>query len=281
MKKKNISDYVIALSVIFCSLVLLTALTIALTGYVFQTKGSTLAINFNSIAGIHCNSQIRYAGKKIGFVREIHFLTLEERRMQPENMVRVTAQLDTDAPPFYEGTSAMVTSDTILAEKFIDIVPSKWNPNARVLAQNAVIQGQPVISFDELTRVCYFMAQDLSNILSNLHAQEPNFHLRLGSLIHHADELMSRLDRVISQNDMNLTAAIRDLKVTSQNLKVTSTYTKTLASTIAEKPWRLVWGGNANTLPSEEEILKAEKPVPMVKADPKKTETKKTLTAKK
>ena len=49
--KRNLSDYLVALSVIACSIVLLGALTIALSGYRLKKPARTLQINYEDVTG--------------------------------------------------------------------------------------------------------------------------------------------------------------------------------------------------------------------------------------
>jgi len=50
---------------------------------------------------------------------------------------------------------------------------------------------------------------------------------------------------------------LNSLRVSTENLKVVSTNAKALTATLAEKPWRVFWGGSTVTPPSEDEILKS------------------------
>ena len=50
--KRNLSDYLVALSVIACSVVLLGALTVALSGYRLQKPSRTLQIDYEDVTGI-------------------------------------------------------------------------------------------------------------------------------------------------------------------------------------------------------------------------------------
>ena len=62
------SDYLIALVVILCTLVLLGALAMTLTGFRLTKPGRTLQLDFPDVAGIHQHSQVRYAGAPAGSV---------------------------------------------------------------------------------------------------------------------------------------------------------------------------------------------------------------------
>ena len=64
--KKNLSDYLVALAVIACSLVLLGALTYALSGGFVRKSDHTLEIDYPDVAGIKLHSEVRYAGAPAG-----------------------------------------------------------------------------------------------------------------------------------------------------------------------------------------------------------------------
>ncbi|PYK44593.1 MAG: hypothetical protein DME46_06220 [Verrucomicrobia bacterium] len=61
--KKNISDYLVALFVIVCSVVLLAALTIALSGYRLKKPTRTLRINYEDVTGIKLHSEAQRNGQ--------------------------------------------------------------------------------------------------------------------------------------------------------------------------------------------------------------------------
>lgn len=279
MKTSHTSDYIIAGSVIACSLALLVVLTIALSGYRFTTGGKELKIDFTTVAGIRPNSQVRYAGKTVGYVSKIRFRTAEERRNHPEAVVQVIADLDSDAPPLYEGTLAQIISDTLLADKFVDIIPVTIDPNSatlpKELAADKEIIGRGQIGFDELSREGFSTIAKVDTFLTDLQRDYPDLHNKFGSLINHSesmvrntDDLVKELDDLIDKSDPELRASLKDLRVAIQNLKVTSTYTKAFTGTLGERPWRVIWGGETNNLPSEKEILNSDKPLPIKKKQP-------------
>ena len=77
--KKKLSDYLVALSVIFCSVVLLAALTIALSGYRLKKPTRTLQIHYQDVTGIKLHSEVRYAGAPAGRVIAMRHLSASER----------------------------------------------------------------------------------------------------------------------------------------------------------------------------------------------------------
>src|SRR5213079_2127943 len=99
--KKNLSDYLVALSVIVCSIVLLAALTFALSGYRLKKPARTLQIQYEDVTGIKIHSEVRYAGAPSGRVIAMRHLTAKEREASAnkKDAVRVTVSLDEGIPP--------------------------------------------------------------------------------------------------------------------------------------------------------------------------------------
>src|SRR3979490_3354246 len=99
--KRNISDYLVALSVIACSVVLLGALTFALSGYRLKKPTRTLQIKYEDVTGIKVHSEVRYAGAPAGRVIAMRHLTASERAKSTNkaDAVLVTAELDENTPP--------------------------------------------------------------------------------------------------------------------------------------------------------------------------------------
>ena len=153
MKPRNyFSDYLIAFVVIVGAVALLAGLAFALTGYQWQKPGRTLLVDFPDVAGIHRHSQVRYAGAPAGAVVGLRHLTTEERlkNANPKNAVRITVSLHEGVPPIPDDVTAVLGSDTLLSEKFIAL--DAGTAGGPLLAEGAVIQGQPSPTFDDVMR---------------------------------------------------------------------------------------------------------------------------------
>ena len=77
--KRNLSDYLVALAVIACSIVLLGALTVALSGYRLKKPTRTLQIDYEDVTGIKVHSEVRYAGAPAGRVIAMRHLSAAQR----------------------------------------------------------------------------------------------------------------------------------------------------------------------------------------------------------
>src|SRR5712692_589695 len=115
--KRNLSDYLVALSVIACSIVLLAALTIALSGYRLKKPSHTLHINYEDVTGIKVHSEVRYAGAPAGRVITMRHLSAAERNASANkrDTVRITVSLDEGIPPLPADVTATLSSDTMLS----------------------------------------------------------------------------------------------------------------------------------------------------------------------
>jgi len=177
--KKNLSDYIVALVVIACSALLVTALTIALSGWHKQGNGRTQDIDFPDVTGIHMRSEVRYAGAPAGSVIAIRLLSIAERRdatgHQRDNAVRVTVALRPSVPPLPEDIHASLSSDTLLSDKFVAL--SAGSPDAPPLAAGVVLQGQNSGGLDKLADsfepVVGSIAQLLKKVDTVLDSVEP------------------------------------------------------------------------------------------------------------
>ena len=138
--KRNFSDYLVALAVIACSIVLLGALTVALSGYRLKKPSRTLQIDYEDVTGIKLHSEVRYAGAPAGRVIGMRHLSAAQRAAEPDkkDAVRVSIELLDSVPPLPSDVTASLASDTLLSPKFVAL--SAGTPGKAVLPNNAVIR---------------------------------------------------------------------------------------------------------------------------------------------
>jgi ABC-type transporter Mla subunit MlaD len=192
MKSKNASHYAIGLTVILCSLILLAALTYALSGFGHRGGGRTLAFEFHDATGIKLHSAVKFAGKTAGSVSDIRYLTPEERLNAKDQMnaVRITVQLSKEVPPLPSDISVKLDSETLLGEKFISIKPGR--PDSPRLPDGAVIQATESISVDAVTRSARTAVDNVNNILEMLKKDYPELIPRLAELLERGKSLLAQ-----------------------------------------------------------------------------------------
>src|SRR5438309_3276773 len=288
--KKNLSDYLVALSVIACSIVLLAALTFALSGFRLKKPGRTLQIQYEDVTGIKVHSEVRYAGAPAGRVIAMRHLTPAERAKlsNKKDAVINTVELDDGIPPLPADVTATLSADTLLAPKFVAL--SAGTPGGKTLANNAAIEGHPAYGLEQITAAARPLFENANKLLDNLNATVTGlkgdleqFTPKLGPLADSlkidvdnlqnvitnlegvakgADKLFGTANTFISGTDKQLQEQLKQLHVVLLNLKVVTTHAKALVETLAEKPNRLIFSGKPATLTPESEILKSLKPLP-------------------
>ena len=291
--KRNLSDYLVALFVIACSVVLLAALTFALSGYRLKKPARTLQINYEDVTGIKVNSEVRYAGAPAGRVIAMRQLTTKERQSLPnkKDAVRITVGLNEAIPPLPADITATLSSDTLLSPKFVAL--SAGTPGGETLADNAAIEGHPAYGIEQITAAAGPLIDNANKLIDNLNVTVTNLKKDLGeftpklgpladslkvdvdnlqnvvtnldSVSKDADNVLGTADRFISATDKQLQEQLKQLHVSLLNLKVVTTYAKELVETLAEKPNRIIFSGKPEKLTPESEILKSSKPLPAKK----------------
>ena len=288
--KRSLSDYLVALSVIACSIVLLGALTFALSGYHLKKPTRTLQINYEDVTGIKVNSEVRYAGAPAGRVIAMPHLTAKEREASAnkKDAVRVTVSLDEGIPPLPADVTATLSSDTMLSPKFVAL--SAGTPGGETLANNAAIEGHPAYGLEQITAAAGPLFDNANKLLDNLNVTVTGLKKDLGeftpklgpladslkidvdnlqnviknleTVAKGADTFLTTGNTFIKSTDKQLQEQLKQLHVTLLNLKVVTTYAKELVETLAQKPNRLIFSGKPATLTPESEILKSSKPLP-------------------
>jgi ABC-type transporter Mla subunit MlaD len=288
--KKNLSDYLVALSVIACSVVLLAALTIALSGFRLKKPSRTLKINYEDVTGIKVHSEVRYAGAPAGRVIAMRHLTAAERAKSATNRdaVVVTVALDDKIPPLPADVVATLSADTLLAPKFVAL--SAGTPGGKTLANDAAIEGHPAYGIEQITAAAGPLFDNANKLLDTLNVTVTDlkgdlgdFMPKVGPLLDTAKGDFDELQKVVKNlndveaqvgtvlgtandflgnTDKKLQEQLKELHVTLLNLKVISTHAKALVEALGEKPNRLIFSGKAAKLTSEADILKSDRPLP-------------------
>jgi ABC-type transporter Mla subunit MlaD len=298
--KKNFSDYVVALSVIACSLVLLAALTMALSGFRLKKPTRTLQIDFEDVTGVKLHSEVRYAGAQAGRVIAMRHLSRDQRESatNKRNAVRVTVSVADDIPPLPADVIATLSSDTMLSPMFVAL--SAGTPGGETLANNAVIEGHPAYGIQQIAAAAGPLVDNANKLIDSLSGTVTNldgtitsvrngldgFMPKIPPLIDTAKADLDELQRIIKglddveknantllesagkfvgNTDKQLQDQMRELRVILLNLKVVSTHAKALTQSLGEKPNRIIFSGKSNTLTPEADILKSKEPLPAKK----------------
>jgi len=212
--KKNLSDFFVAFIVIACSLVLVGALTYALSGRRSGGAERTLEIDYPDVTGIKLHSDVRYAGAAAGHVTRIRLLTFAEREAAPteelkKNAVRITVTLLREVPPLPSDVRASLSSETLLSEKFVAL--SAGTPGAPKLASGAILQGHSGGGLDGLFEAMGPLAESLPPLLKTAE-----------DLLKSMDPLLKNTNEAITTVKTGVGDIVPRTNLLLDNLKVTS-----------------------------------------------------------
>ena len=291
--KRSLSDYLVAPFVIACSVVLLAALTFALSGNRLKKPRRTLQINYEDVTGIKVNSEVRYSGAPAGRVIAMRHLTAKERETlsNKRDAVRVTVGLDEGNPPLPADVTATLSSDSLMSPKFVAI--SAGTPGGETLANNAALEGHLAYGLEQITAEAGPLIDNANKLIDNLNVTVTglkkdlnDFTPKLGPLadslktdVDNLQNVITNLDSVekdagtflgtantfVKNTDKQLQEQLKQLHVTLMNLKVVTTHAKALVEELAQRPNRIIFGGKPPNLTPEAEILKSSKPLPATK----------------
>ena len=238
--KRNLSDYLVALAVIACSLVLLLALTFALSGYHFNKPERVLQIDYQDVTGIKVHSEVRYAGAPAGRVIGMRHLSPDERRAAANKLdaVRLTISIDPAIPPIPANSVASLGADTLLGQKFIAL--SAGTSDVGTLANNSVIEGHPSYGIEELTRAAgplldnantllvnaNGMVTNMSGMVTNVKGELAEVLPKISALTvyaqgvsKNADALLGRATKLVADNESGIKIDLEELQTVIKGLK--------------------------------------------------------------
>jgi ABC-type transporter Mla subunit MlaD len=208
-----------------------------------------------------------------------------------KDSVRVTISLDEGIPPLPSDVMATLSSDTMLAPKFVAL--SAGTPGGKTLANNAVIEGHPAYGLDQIMAAAGPIFDNANRLLDNLNVTVTDLKGNLGQFMpkisplvdtlntdldelhkvvadfggveKNANTVLGTADKFVGATDKQLQEQMKQLHVILLNLKVVTTHAKAITEALGEKPNRLIFSGKANKLTPEDEIIKSSKPLPAKK----------------
>lgn len=117
---KNKQDATVATLVILCSLMLLAALIFAIAGNPWRKPHLHFSVDFADVTGIHRNTDVLFAGDRIGMVDHIEHLAPADRIIQ-NSTVRVHIEVFSSAP-IPARLKVIISAASMLGEKHIALI---------------------------------------------------------------------------------------------------------------------------------------------------------------
>lgn len=260
-------EYLIATAVIIGALIFTAILSYSIGKLRFSGGQKRLHVWVESAAGIVPNSSVRFAGAPIGRVDTITVLPRDKQENTSSGVYCIDLGVMVD-PKIEIGDDVRVSvkQDGMLGANYIALVPvTKDSP---LLAEGAILKARHTSDINDITNSGHELitamipvAQNLNGVTKALNDSLPTISENLNDIMVEANSLLKLT--TTPENKARIQKLLSNLSVVTDNLKVVSTNAKALTSTLAQKPWRLIWGGPTNPIPTEAEVLKSNEPIPI------------------
>jgi ABC-type transporter Mla subunit MlaD len=253
---------------------MLIALSFAIGKWSMGGHKHEIIVRFPVASGLNANSEVKFAGAPVGRVKVIRIIARKDQTEDPftknVNCVEVVAEVDPNVE-IGDDCKATIKQDGLgISARYLLFTPGP-DPNSKLLADDATVQGEEPFELNDLLQPAGEALTQAKNLLTNL---EPSVD-RLDTITQNIQPLMSHADKLMTDGDQivavfntpdgkeKLKNLIANLNVATENLKVVSSNAKAFTATIAQKPWRVFWGGNTVAAPPEDEVMKSDNAIPL------------------
>ena len=270
--QENRINATIAITTLVAAVLMAAALSFAIGKWSWGQTGYQLIIKYPNATGITPNSEVKYAGAHAGRVKEVRLISRQDQTQDPTtklfNCVEVVVQVDSKIQ-IGEDVAATIKQDGFgISAKYVLLTPGP-DHDSKALVDGSVVQGEMPFDLSDLIQPAgdaleqaKSLVTTLQPMVTRLDSLSQKMETSLPPLMDHADKFLNDGDAMLANFDTpagrkRLNDMLDSLRVSTDNLKVVSTNAKALTATLAEKPWRVFWGGSTVKPPSEDDILKS------------------------
>jgi len=269
MKDSRINAF-IAGTALVAAVLMMAALSYAIGKWSFGNSGTTYVIKFPNATGITPNAEVKFAGAPCGRVKELRLIAPKDQDQDPKtslyNCIEVVIDVNKDVE-VDNGVEATIKQDGIgIAPRYILLMPGP-DHDSGPLADNSIVQGAMPFDLSDLLQPAGEALTQAKVLVGEL---QPAL-AKLGPMMTRMDKITDQLEPMMGHADslidtvntpegrQRLQDIVASLAVSTENLKVVSYNAKALTATLAQKPWRVFWGGATVPPPSEDQALKSDK----------------------
>jgi phospholipid/cholesterol/gamma-HCH transport system substrate-binding protein len=276
--KENRINATIAIATVVAAVLMAAALSFAIGKWSLGNSGYDVIIQFPNATGITPNSAVKFAGAEIGRVKEVRLIPRKDQQQDPLtkqfDCIEVVASIKNDVEIGEDSTAVIKQDGFGISAKYVLIEPGE-NHDSKALADGAHLQGQMPFDLSDLVQPAGVVLEQTKSLISTLQpvmtrldSLSQKMETDLPPLITNANKFLQDGDSVLSnlstpESRDRINNLLASLRVASENLKVVSSNAKALTATLAQKPWRVFWGGSTVAAPTESEVLKSNVVIPL------------------
>jgi len=270
--QENRINATIAIATVVAAVLMCAALSFAIGKWSWGQSGYQLVIKFPNATGISANSEVKYAGAHAGRVKQVRLIPRQDQTKDPGtalfNCVEVVVEIDNQLEIGNDVAATIKQDGFGISAKYVLLTPGP-DHDSKALVDGDTVQGEMPFDLSDLIQPAgdaleqaKSLVTKLQPVMDRLDGLSKKLDTSLPPLIDHADKFLQDGDSVVANfstpaGRKRLNDMLDSLRVSTENLKVVSTNAKALTATLAEKPWRVFWGGSTVTPPSEDDILKS------------------------
>ena len=162
---KNKSDALVATMVILSSLTLLAALLFAISGNPFREPHLQFTVDFEDATGIQQNSDVYYAGARVGVIDAIGFVAADQR-LDAGKTIRAHVSIFEEAP-IPANLEVTIASQSLLGEKHLAL--RRIDDSQGLLPDRAqLVSKGPESALDSFIPGAQEIVSNLESILTSL-----------------------------------------------------------------------------------------------------------------
>jgi phospholipid/cholesterol/gamma-HCH transport system substrate-binding protein len=227
-------------------------------------------IYFTFINSLELGAPVRFAGVRVGEVRRIHVLTMQERaefppkgQRQPPPYVCVYAGIDRNVS-IPKDADAMVNTMGFMGEKYVELKPKPNSESIDYLTEGDYLTGIDPTAMDTVFASAQRLAERMEGTASNMNFIVVEMQDRLPVLIGEFEKTLASAQelagdaRVLTKDVQGMVNTNREnLEHLIANARQMTIYMKSFSHVLATRPWKLVWGfgGPIPVQPEEEKFV--------------------------
>jgi ABC-type transporter Mla subunit MlaD len=261
--KDSRTNAAIAGTALVAAIMMAAALSYAIGKWSFGNSGTTYVLKFPNATGITPNAEVKFAGAPCGRVKELRLIAPKDQDQDPRTSLYNCIEVVIDVNKGVEidnGVEASIKQDGIgIAPRYILLMPGP-DHDSGPLADNSVVQGEMPFDLADLLQPAGEALTQAKVLINQL---QPGL-AKLSPMMDRLDKLTDELQPMIGHTGKLIDHADRlmtdgDSVIGTINTPDGRHNAKALTATLAQKPWRVMWGGSTVAPVPENQALESDK----------------------